>query len=477
MKKKKTALMPIIIITIFILAISSIYVGIMIFYNNHFLPNTYINSVEIGNMSVEDVNILFEDEVSNYTLIVTDLDGNKEYILSSDYSLTYLENNQIQEIKDAQNNAAWILSLFAPAEYQLTIESAYDTKQLTDRIHNMNIITNAQEKAPEDAYLQLDIENNLYTIVPEVIGSSLDVDAVLAEIHNAIAQQQTEIQLSDHTIYTEPAITANHPALVKEMESKNAILELTITHTFGTLKENERVLTGKEIVDWLTYDDDFNIVSVDSASVEYYVYTLARDFNTFGSSRPFRTSGGQDIIIKGGDYGWIIDQKSEAETLTALIMNLESTTREPAYEATAATHDGIDTGEPDIYVEIDLSRQYLWYYVNGAVKVETDIVSGMKDRSPTREGTFSVMWKEQKWRLRGETYDVVVDYFIPFYTDVGLHDANWQSTFGGNVYHYAGSYGCINTPLDKVKEIYEHIAPGTIVYTYYSASDGPQASE
>jgi len=463
-KKKRSSLLPIIIILPFFLIISLIYIGIIFFYNNRFLPNTYINNIDVSNKKVKDVNILFDDDIANYTLVITDLEGRKEYILSSDYSLTYLENSQIQDIKDNQDNLTWLFTLSNSKKHNITIESAYDKTQLAERINNLNVIKNAQSILPENAYLHRDNTSGIYSIVPEVMGTHLDTNAILEEIHNAILEQKTEIQLSDYTIYNEPMITSSDPALIKEMENKNAILDLTITHTFGSEK---RVLTGKDVVDWITYDADFNILDLDKTSVDDYIFSLAKDFNTFGITRTFHTSTGRTVDIKGGDYGWIIDKEAEAQALIELIKNVESTTREPIYEATANTHDGVDTGEPNTYVEIDLTAQYLWYYVNGSVKVESDITSGMKDRSPTREGTFAVMWKKEKWRLQGETYDVVVDYFIPFYTHVGLHDASWQTSFGGDAYTYVGSHGCINMPLDKVAEIYKLIEEGTIVYCYY----------
>ncbi|MEE1273363.1 MAG: L,D-transpeptidase, partial [Olegusella sp.] len=48
-----------------------------------------------------------------------------------------------------------------------------------------------------------------------------------------------------------------------------------------------------------------------------------------------------------------------------------------------------------------------------------------------------------------------VTYWMPFIgNDVGLHDASWRSQFGGSIYQYNGSHGCVNLPTDKAAQLY-----------------------
>jgi len=464
MKRKRKQRNRIIIISaaLFVLLIIGIYLGVMALYTNKFLPNTYINDINVANMTVDEVNTILSDEVSDYTLIIIDSEGNKEYILSSDYSLTYLSDNQVREVKNKQNNFAWLGALFSTDKNTVILESAYDKSQLSNRISNLNIMKNAPTVAAQNAYIAE--VGGKYEIVPETLGSRLDIDRIYEVIYTAIEEHKSEIQLKDYTVYETPEITSDNTDLVKELDFKNALADLTITYQFGS---EERVLTGNTIMNWVTYDENNNI-TVDRASAYNYVEQLAMEFNTFGATRSFKTSDGRTINIKGGEYGWVISKDTETDALIELIQNLETTTKEPAYESKAASHDGNDTGNPNTYVEIDLTAQHLWYYIDGVLTVESDIVSGRKNITPTNEGTYQVSFKKEKWPLVGETYNVVVDYFIMFYTDVGLHDANWQSTFGGNVYETTrGSHGCINMPLNKVAQIYDLIQIGTIVYAYY----------
>ena len=69
--------------------------------------------------------------------------------------------------------------------------------------------------------------------------------------------------------------------------------------------------------------------------------------------------------------------------------------------------------------------------------------------------------------LRGEGYATPVEYWMPFYGGVGIHDADsWRSSYGGDIYQYSGSHGCINTPTANAAIIYQNIEPGTPIICY-----------
>ena len=48
--------------------------------------------------------------------------------------------------------------------------------------------------------------------------------------------------------------------------------------------------------------------------------------------------------------------------------------------------------------------------------------------------------------LVGDNYVTPVKYWMPFNGGIGLHDAVWQSAFGGERYKTKGSHGCVNLP-------------------------------
>ena len=114
----------------------------------------------------------------------------------------------------------------------------------------------------------------------------------------------------------------------------------------------------------------------------------------------------------------------------------------------------------------------MWYYKDGVCLVETPVVTGnVSAGMASPEGIFCLVYKEEDAILKGEDYETPVDYWMPFYGGVGIHDADtWRTSYGGDIYKWSGSHGCINTPTAQAKIIYQNIEPGTPVICYSSGS-------
>ena len=108
----------------------------------------------------------------------------------------------------------------------------------------------------------------------------------------------------------------------------------------------------------------------------------------------------------------------------------------------------------------------MYLYLNGECTVETEVVTGKKGMG-TPEGFYSVYSKQRNHILRGADYEAFVKYWMPINGNVGIHDASWRSKFGGEIYKKSGSHGCINTPSDAMKRIYESVEVGIPVIVFY----------
>lgn len=124
---------------------------------------------------------------------------------------------------------------------------------------------------------------------------------------------------------------------------------------------------------------------------------------------------------------------------------------------------GYDVG--DTYIEIDIDQQRMWYYKDGNLMVSTNVVTGYKGVHDTPKGLYNVIQLRSPSRLVGPTWDVWVNYWIGVTWDgVGIHDSTWRTSgYGGNIYTYDGSHGCVNTPYNNVKIIYDNCKLGTPV--------------
>ncbi len=116
-----------------------------------------------------------------------------------------------------------------------------------------------------------------------------------------------------------------------------------------------------------------------------------------------------------------------------------------------------------LYVDVD--AQTLRYYSNNQLVVSTPVVTGLAGVYDTPRGDFSIYDTDQNIFLRGPGYSSFVRYWMPFYSDYGIHDADgWRSTYGGDTYLYDGSHGCVNTPGSAMDVIFANAGVGTPVY-------------
>ena len=81
-------------------------------------------------------------------------------------------------------------------------------------------------------------------------------------------------------------------------------------------------------------------------------------------------------------------------------------------------------------IEISIEQQHLWYWKNGQVLMDTDIVTGWKNKCDTQHGVYRILNKIDGVYLIGEDYKTWVDKWMRFWNGYGLHDATWRNKFG-----------------------------------------------
>ena len=119
------------------------------------------------------------------------------------------------------------------------------------------------------------------------------------------------------------------------------------------------------------------------------------------------------------------------------------------------------------YVDVDIENQTMTYYENGVAVLSSPCVTGNTSTgNGTPRGTFQIQAKIPGKYLTGPTWHVWVDRWMRFTGSVGLHDANWRSKFGGDIYKYNGSHGCVNLPSDVANQLYDMVEVGTVVIVH-----------
>lgn len=260
--------------------------------------------------------------------------------------------------------------------------------------------------------------------------------------------------------------------------------DFSITYDFYYTTET---LNGEKLKEMYHTDADGNIV-VDEEKCRNYVDYLADKYDTFGKPRKFHATLQGNIVVPNSDdavYGWLTDKEKTCEELIKMIKEGETVKRcEPVYydNGYGYTYDGVrsarnaDDDIGDTYIEIDLSAQHLWVYINGKVTYQCDIVSGQSTSitTLTLPGVYKLWYKGQNYPLNGsnadgESWSSTCNYWnLVSICGIGLHDTVNRNAFGGNEFRYNGSKGCVNMPLEGAKYVYEQVPLGTPVVMYYS---------
>ena len=117
------------------------------------------------------------------------------------------------------------------------------------------------------------------------------------------------------------------------------------------------------------------------------------------------------------------------------------------------------------YVDVNLGAQTLTYFVNGSPVLSTPCVTGSPGRS-TPTGVFAINSLVPGKYLTGPTWHVWVNRWMRFCGNVGIHDASWRKSFGGNIYRTNGSHGCVNIPRSAADQLYGMVSLGTMVIVH-----------
>ena len=126
-------------------------------------------------------------------------------------------------------------------------------------------------------------------------------------------------------------------------------------------------------------------------------------------------------------------------------------------------------------MEVDLTNQYMYLFVNGAVVTSGPIVTGKPSAGDaTPQGVYSIKYCQRNAVLRGPlqsdgTYEweSPVSFWMPFNGGIGLHDAPWQAAFGGDRYLTHGSHGCVNLQYAVAETTFNNVQAGTPVVCHY----------
>ena len=442
------------------------YAGVGFYYQDKFYPGTSINGVDCGGKDIAYVRELLKNSAETYSLTISERGGQTESIDGKTIQLSYKDDNEAQEVKKQQNSWLWPIQIFGEKDYTVNAESSYNEESLNQAVSALACMQDANMTPAQDA--KVEDNGTSYVIVPEVEGTTLDKEKTLAAVKEAVDQRQTELSLDNAGCYVQPAVRQDDESLKKDAEQLNKFTSLQASLDFGTGTEN---VTRDQLKSWLKKGDDGKYY-FDTETVKQTVIAWSEKYNTIGQPRDFVTSEGATVHLTQGDYGWRLWQDKTTESLVNMLNAGQSGPVEPTWLYSGEKHGGNDID--GTYVEISISEQRMWFYKNGTLLVDTPVVTGNpnKGNGTPSGGVWRLKDKASPSTLVGRNpdgsieYETPVNYWMPFNGGVGIHDLTSRTSFGGDIYLYNGSHGCINTPLENARTIYENIEVNTPVVVY-----------
>lgn len=448
-----------------ILLLGAGYIGGVTYYTDKFTPNTTFAKVDISNLTLSEAQQHIKEAIEKESIVLTEMgqEVGKVSLGGMQYNVDLEE--ALNVLYQSQDPTTWPVSFFDGMEVQrvLATQSTVDEGQLKAALETIEI--NNEERLPAvDAKVGYDEENGYY-VEPGVQGTQIDSDKLVAAMVNSIESGTKTVALED--TYVDPEINEESPAITETMDFINKVIDTKITLEIA----DENITIPRELIQKWVYFDQNNLVTVDQEMVREYLTELDEKYSTAGKSREFHSTLQGMVTVPAGILGWSIDIDQEIQNISTDLQRAEDVTRPAAFIG-----EGLRLGKADdigsTYIEVDLTNQMMYLYVDGEMIVETNIVSGNL-ATPTVPGANAVIEKLTNTNLVGynptykKEYSVPVVYWMRFdHQAQGIHDANWQYSFGGDTYVYSGSLGCINTPLEQVATIYEHVDYGTPVLVF-----------
>lgn len=447
--------------------ILAVYFGFAIFFSSHFYFHTTINGVDYSLQSVSKVEDAMTQEVGVYKLSLKEADGDVDVIDGQQIDLSYKKGEELNTVLKNQNVFLWPRSIWENFDIQAPVGVEYDETKLENLLNGLDCMKEENQVAPVSAVPEYDGQK--FVVKAEEIGSLINVDAFKEKVAEYIGGFRNTLDMVEEDCYVKASYFSDSPEVIAACETMNAYLGASVTYTFGDATE---VVDGSVISQWLTTDENMN-VTYNEEGVSQYIASLAEKYDTYKKQRTFTSGSGNTVNVQGGNYGWLIDQAAEIEALKANISNKEVVTKEPVYKQTAASHGAADWG--NTYVEVDLTNQYMYLFVNGSVVTSSPIVTGKpSEGSATPQGVYSIRYCKRNAVLRGPkkedgTYEweSPVAFWMPFNGAIGLHDATWQAAFGGSRYLTHGSHGCVNLPYNIAETVFNNVSAGTPVVCHY----------
>lgn len=438
-------------------------------YKDRFLPNTYVSNVNIAGMTMEEAKYALLMQTQAADLRLTSHKGDTAVFAASDFDAAYAIPEGALDEAAAESPYSWVGKLFSPSEYTIQYDFYYSRNKLRSLIDTYDW----GGEVSQDARIVRDGSGD-FVIEAETLGDQFDANVLMNYIDEQLGTGRFTLQMMDSGCYEPYFAKVKAEDLGTELELYNSYAKCTITFDFD---DRKKVVESSMIVDWIMTLPDGTVmrdtegnVQLDREAIGTFVAQMAAETDTFGKDRSFYATVDGWITVPWVDtkswdknncsnYGWKINQDETVQQIIDLIHAGETVTVEPVYYSWGKGYVRATDDIGTTYVEADISEQHLWVYKDNTVIFECDFVSGTETNWERRtpRGICQVL-DLRKGKTLGtyevQGYETWVDYWMAFnHCGCGFHDLG-RSGYGGQIYMYNGSHGCLNLSYSNAKELF-----------------------
>ena len=465
------------------------YVAGFVYFSNYFYPDVAINGINVSNMDVTTARKTLDDFNKQYVLTLKTIDGKQVTIAGADIEMNIQLHDEFKKCLQEQEAYLWFMNLMNHHDYTIGAETTWNTEALEDVYDDMKMLDKKLMTAPKDAYIG--VEDGKFAIVKEDLGTTIIIDQFEKTINDSLSSVVAQVNLKDAGCYELPKVYSDDKTLNDEFVAMSEYMEGVITLQLDDLT----LEPGMELYDAVLQKQG-DKYTVSKTKVQNYVKELAEQYDTMGKERNFTSSYENNRVVKisGTAFGYEMDQEATANALYTALQSKKSTTVDVIFKSKGYTLQG-ENDIGDTYIEVNLSLQKVIAYKDGKKIVEGDCVSGCEaNGNGTCLGLYKIQVKLSPTVLRGQQkevtktvtkkkkgkkvkvketkmeyeYESPVTFWLQFNGGYGLHDAaGWRSVYGGNIYYYSGSHGCVNLPYDVAEKLYKNFELDDPVVVYF----------
>jgi lipoprotein-anchoring transpeptidase ErfK/SrfK len=437
------------------------------YYQSHFLPNTVVAGVNLSGKTESEAEEALTSQENDTSLSLAENGQELATVNLAEAGFSPVIEPQLGQFLDQQSSWTWPVTLvegvLAPSEVkQLALDWQVDEDTFQKYFASLPL-DQTNRTASTNAQVVLNDETKAVEVVAEKQGNTVSAKSLADTLMAKAATGETTVDLKE--AYEKPAVVSDS----KEIQSAKAEIEKILNAKISMQIEDQEVEVPSEtIASWISMDEAGE-VQVDKDAIDAYLLDWNVNNAALNQKHEFQSTASGTVTVDPGIYGWYINREFATDELADIVLAGEDTVYQPSIGGEGYNTDSYFGNS---YIEVDLTKQKIFVYVDGVQQIATDIVSGNIGTS-TVPGAYAVWDKQTPSVLKGynprteKNYEQPVEYWMPFdYTGQGVHDANWQSTFGGDVYLQRGSLGCINTPPAMMAQVFETAYVGMPVIVF-----------